>query len=227
MQEYDGVYWPMPFTSRTLNEINYGIVDKEVLALLRILESLLHAAGASHDQGADEVLNVRLVDAVERLPWASRPMGSTAAAVDIGDREVADKLAGAALQRGDGEVVISEEDKLDLIALIRLDELLIPKSADSVAYVTGAYLKGEVGNLSSDEAKNGAKIAYDYEVDESDLLFYFPKTASTDEDRDLVARLVVPETLQQAFPHHYHTSLEGGHQGIGRTYHRIRAQFYW
>ncbi|POM79801.1 Reverse transcriptase, partial [Phytophthora palmivora] len=40
MQEYDGVYWPVTFTSRTLksNEINYGMVDKEVLALLRILD---------------------------------------------------------------------------------------------------------------------------------------------------------------------------------------------
>ncbi|POM62380.1 LOW QUALITY PROTEIN: reverse transcriptase [Phytophthora palmivora] len=39
MQEHDGVYKPVIFTSRTLkpNEINYGMVDKEVLALLRIL----------------------------------------------------------------------------------------------------------------------------------------------------------------------------------------------
>ncbi|POM61233.1 reverse transcriptase [Phytophthora palmivora] len=37
--EHDGVYKPVTFISRTLkpNEINYGIVDKEVLALLRIL----------------------------------------------------------------------------------------------------------------------------------------------------------------------------------------------
>ncbi|POM68912.1 Reverse transcriptase [Phytophthora palmivora] len=27
--------------------------------------------------------------------------------------------------------------------------------------------------------------------------------------------------------HHYHSSLEGGHQGIGRTYHKIRAHFHW
>ncbi|POM76149.1 Reverse transcriptase [Phytophthora palmivora] len=35
MQEHDGVYMPVTFTSRTLkpNEINYGMVDKEVLAL--------------------------------------------------------------------------------------------------------------------------------------------------------------------------------------------------
>ncbi|POM72680.1 LOW QUALITY PROTEIN: Reverse transcriptase [Phytophthora palmivora] len=40
MQEHDGVYWPVTFTSRTLkpSEINYGMVDKEVLALLRILD---------------------------------------------------------------------------------------------------------------------------------------------------------------------------------------------
>ncbi|GMF48476.1 unnamed protein product [Phytophthora fragariaefolia] len=40
MQEHGRVYWPVMFTSRTLksNEINYGIVDKEVLALLRILD---------------------------------------------------------------------------------------------------------------------------------------------------------------------------------------------
>ncbi|POM58039.1 LOW QUALITY PROTEIN: Reverse transcriptase [Phytophthora palmivora] len=40
IQEHDGVYWPVTFTSRTLkpNEINNGIVDKEVLALLRILD---------------------------------------------------------------------------------------------------------------------------------------------------------------------------------------------
>ncbi|POM78839.1 Reverse transcriptase [Phytophthora palmivora] len=40
MQEYNGVYWPVTFTSRTLksNEINYGIVDKEVPALLRVLD---------------------------------------------------------------------------------------------------------------------------------------------------------------------------------------------
>ncbi|GMF44825.1 unnamed protein product [Phytophthora fragariaefolia] len=148
-------------------------------------ESLLHAAGDSDDQGAAEVLNVRLFDAVERLPWMGRLMGSTAVAVDIGDREVADKLAAAALERGDGEVVTSEEEnKLDLIALNRLGELLIPKSAYSI--VTA----GTVGSLSTDEAKTCAKSADDYEVDESDLLSYFPKPAWSDEDRDLVAGLV-------------------------------------
>ena len=40
LQEYDGVYWPVTFVSRTLkpNEISYGMVEKEVLALLKFLD---------------------------------------------------------------------------------------------------------------------------------------------------------------------------------------------
>ncbi|OWZ09713.1 LOW QUALITY PROTEIN: reverse transcriptase [Phytophthora megakarya] len=40
MQEYDKIYYPVMFASRTLksNELNYGIAEKEVLALLRILD---------------------------------------------------------------------------------------------------------------------------------------------------------------------------------------------
>ncbi|OWZ03744.1 reverse transcriptase [Phytophthora megakarya] len=40
MQEYDQIYYPLTFASRTLksNELNYGIAEKEVLAFLRILD---------------------------------------------------------------------------------------------------------------------------------------------------------------------------------------------
>ncbi|POM57599.1 LOW QUALITY PROTEIN: Reverse transcriptase, partial [Phytophthora palmivora] len=89
-----------------------------------------------------------------------------------------------------------------------------------------AYLRGDVQDLTSAEAKSCSKIADRYETDESGLLFYFPPTKQSDEDRDLVAKLVVPETLQRDLMHHYHSSLEGGHQGIGRTYHKIRAHFH-
>ena len=39
--------------------------------------------------------------------------------------------------------------------------------------------------------------------------------------------LVIPELLQQDFLHHYHTSLDGGQQGVSRTYQRIRYNFHW
>ena len=40
LQEYDGVHWPVTFSSRTLkpNEFNYGMVEEEVLALLRMID---------------------------------------------------------------------------------------------------------------------------------------------------------------------------------------------
>ena len=40
LQEHDGVYWPVTFSSRTSkpNEVNYGMVEKEVSALLRMMD---------------------------------------------------------------------------------------------------------------------------------------------------------------------------------------------
>ena len=70
-------------------------------------------------------------------------------------------------------------------------------------------------------------MAPDYEVDQDELLFFCPRSATKSEDRVEMVRLVIPELLQQDFLHHYHTSLEGGHQCIGRTYQQIRAKFHW
>ena len=40
LQKYEEVYWPVTFSIRTLkpNEVNYGMVEKEVLSLLRMLD---------------------------------------------------------------------------------------------------------------------------------------------------------------------------------------------
>ncbi|POM81345.1 Hypothetical protein PHPALM_697, partial [Phytophthora palmivora] len=73
------------------------------------------------------------------------------------------------------------------------------------------------GNYTADtEVKDSAEVM-SHDV-EKDLLFFCPKTVQRDEDRDAVIRLVVPESLQQDFLHHYHASLEGGQQGIGTSY---------
>ncbi|POM68487.1 Reverse transcriptase [Phytophthora palmivora] len=59
-----------------------------------------------------------------------------------------------------------------------------------------AYLRGDVQDRTSTEAKSCSKIADRYETDESGLLFYFPPTKLSDEDHNLVVKLVVPETLK-------------------------------
>ncbi|OWY97166.1 LOW QUALITY PROTEIN: reverse transcriptase, partial [Phytophthora megakarya] len=78
-----------------------------------------------------------------------------------------------------------------------------------------------------DKAKMFGSIAMNYEVDQLDLLFYCPTSKTTAAARDKLMRLVIPETLQQDIVHHYHTSLQGGHQGVGRNYDRIRDHFHW
>ncbi|POM72982.1 LOW QUALITY PROTEIN: Reverse transcriptase, partial [Phytophthora palmivora] len=110
----------------------------------------------------------------------------------------------------------------EIVQRMRMER--ISRAQDEEKWI--AYLRGEVLDLTSAEAKCCSKILDRYETDESGLLFYFPPTKQSDEDRDVVAKLAVPETLQNDLMHHYHSSLEWGHQGIGRTYHKIRAHFH-
>ncbi|OWZ11416.1 reverse transcriptase [Phytophthora megakarya] len=89
------------------------------------------------------------------------------------------------------------------------------------------YLDGEVNGLTAEEANACSKIDANYEVDKNGLLFFCPKTRQRGEDRDGVVRIVISDSLQRDFLHHYHASLEGGHQGVGRTYRRTQANFHW
>ncbi|OWY96619.1 LOW QUALITY PROTEIN: reverse transcriptase [Phytophthora megakarya] len=144
----------------------------------------------------------------------------------------ADSLTSAALQRIEIE---SDAEIQDLITLNRLDEILILRierirqAQDEESWIMGLkkYLVGEIRDLTQKETKMFGSIAMNYEVDQLDLLFYRPTTKKTAADRDKLMRLVIPETLQQDILHHYHTSLQGGHQGVGGTYDRIRDHFHW
>ena len=89
------------------------------------------------------------------------------------------------------------------------------------------FLIGDITKLSVKEAKLCARIAYEYELDGSGLLFSCPRSTGDPNIRVEMVCLVIPELLQQDFLHHYHTSLEGGHQGIGRTYQRIQSNCHW
>ncbi|KAE8980853.1 hypothetical protein PR003_g24467 [Phytophthora rubi] len=105
----------------------------------------------------------------------------------------------------------------------------IKQAQDEEAWMAGLkkYLVGTVHDLSPEDVKSYNVVGSDYDVDLDGLLFYCPPAKRTMEERDGLMRLVVPETLQQDVLHHYHSSLEGGHQGIGRTYQRLRDHFHW
>ncbi|GMF29744.1 unnamed protein product [Phytophthora lilii] len=111
----------------------------------------------------------------------------------------------------------------DVVQHMRAERIGQAQSKEKWIEDLKAYLNGALHKLSVDEAQACSKIAADYELDVSGLLLYCPRTTHAGSDRDLDARLVVPETLQQDVLHHYHTSLEGGHQEIWRTYQLVRA----
>ncbi|KAE9299541.1 hypothetical protein PR003_g22966 [Phytophthora rubi] len=68
MQEHDAVFHPVMFASRTLksNELNYGIVEKEVLALLRVLD-----LGHNLLMGRE----IKVLARYSTLAWLFRPSG--------------------------------------------------------------------------------------------------------------------------------------------------------
>ncbi|KAE8969358.1 hypothetical protein PF011_g26837 [Phytophthora fragariae] len=105
----------------------------------------------------------------------------------------------------------------------------IKQAQDEEVWIAGLkkYLLGAVHDLPPEDVKSYHTVGSDYEVDLDGLLFYCPPAKRTTEERDGLMRLVVPETLQQDVLHHYDSSLEGGHQGIGRTYQRVRDHFHW
>ena len=70
------------------------------------------------------------------------------------------------------------------------------------------YLNDDISSLDAGEVKMCVKLAPEYEIDENDLLFLCSVAKRGSEDRNGSMRLVIPETLQQDFSHHYHASLE-------------------
>ena len=94
----------------------------------------------------------------------------------------------------------------DVVQQVRIDRIKQAQDEENWIFSLKIYLVGDVARLSAAEAKVCALVAPDYEVDQSGLLFFCPRSATELEDRTELARLVVPEQLQQAFLHHYHTS---------------------
>ncbi|KAJ8578509.1 hypothetical protein ON010_g695 [Phytophthora cinnamomi] len=238
VQEHDGIYYPVTFTSRTLkaNEINYGIVDKKSVGTTQSVGPLLHATRDKIDHGFDTPLDVGVAGEFCRV---ARPIRGEDAVLgvmtaSITPREEVDSILTSIAPRKqprhiisvppptvelDEELLVidwqaqpyntSESERSDLVTLNRLNERTKKKWIVDLKQ----YLAGDVQDLSATDAKACAKIAEDYEVDEAGLLFYCPPPSKqSSEDRDLVTKLVIPETLQEDFLHHYH---------------RIRAHVHW
>ncbi|GMG18069.1 unnamed protein product [Phytophthora fragariaefolia] len=66
-------------------------------------------------------------------------------------------------------------------------------------------------------------------LSEDGLLYYQGqrRRRAEPDSADISLRLVVPTTMVDEVLHSCHNSIEGGHQGIVRTFHRVKAEFYW
>ena len=110
----------------------------------------------------------------------------------------------------------------EVVQRLRVDRIRKAKEEESWVRDLNAYLKGDWNDLLVKSAKKCGKMYGDCDVSEERLLVYCSNPRVKGEDRDITVRLVIPESLQTDFLHHYHTSLEGVHQEIGPTYQRIR-----
>ncbi|GMF34546.1 unnamed protein product [Phytophthora fragariaefolia] len=90
-------------------------------------------------------------------------------------------------------------------------------------------LKGESSSLGYKSAREAWKMADRFVLSDDGLLYFLGENRRWGKDRmnETVLRLVVPTTMVQEVLQSCHDSLEGGHQGIVRTFHRVKADYYW
>ncbi|POM73425.1 Hypothetical protein PHPALM_9728 [Phytophthora palmivora] len=92
-----------------------------------------------------------------------------------------------------------------------------------------AYLRGELSQLSFRRVRNAGKVADEFVLSEDGLLYRHNRSRQRggDDEPSLNLRLVVPTTMVDEVLQNCHNSVEGGHQGIVRTYHRVKVDYYW
>ncbi|POM70018.1 LOW QUALITY PROTEIN: Hypothetical protein PHPALM_13626 [Phytophthora palmivora] len=97
------------------------------------------------------------------------------------------------------------------------------------SYDLKAYLRGELSQLSFRRVRNAGKVADDFVLSEDGLLYRHNRNRRRggDDEPSLNLRLVVPTTMVDEVLQNCHNSVEGGHQGIVRTYHRVKSDYYF
>ncbi|OWZ05931.1 reverse transcriptase [Phytophthora megakarya] len=89
-------------------------------------------------------------------------------------------------------------------------------------------LKGDVSELPRNQVKKIAKVSDQFALDSREALYRLSTpTPERPRNKQSKLRLVVPETLGADMLHYSHEDFQGGHQGINRTFERLRSEFYW
>ncbi|OWY91631.1 reverse transcriptase, partial [Phytophthora megakarya] len=90
-------------------------------------------------------------------------------------------------------------------------------------------LRGEASTLTYRAARDAWKMSDHFILSEDNVLYYVGTRPlrSDQQQEDAMLRLVVPSTMIQEILQNCHDSLEGGHQGIARTFYRVKLDYYW
>ncbi|POM58912.1 Reverse transcriptase [Phytophthora palmivora] len=91
-------------------------------------------------------------------------------------------------------------------------------------------LRGELSQLPFRRVRSAGKVADDFVLSEEDGLLYRHnrnRRRGGDDEPSLDLRLVIPTTMVDEVLQNCHNAVEGGHQGIVRTYHRVKSDYYW
>ncbi|KAE9282132.1 hypothetical protein PR003_g27487 [Phytophthora rubi] len=90
------------------------------------------------------------------------------------------------------------------------------------------FLRGDLERFSPKRLRQIAKVADLFALDVRGVLYRLARS-TRDRPRDAEDQLclVVPEALREDMLHYTHEDVQGGHQGITRTYEKLRSEFYW
>ena len=87
------------------------------------------------------------------------------------------------------------------------------------------FNNGDFADLSKSEVKKCAKLSKIFVILDNNVLYYKPYSKNNDE---IQLRIVVPIGLQKDILSAYHDELGAGcHQGISKTYSKIKKYYYW
>ena len=89
--------------------------------------------------------------------------------------------------------------------------------------------RGDFDKLTHVKVNYAVKLVDRFVSRENDILYYLGLRHESREllDEDLKLRLVAPTTLIDEILLNCHDSVEGIHQGIVRTFHLVKSDFYW
>jgi hypothetical protein len=110
----------------------------------------------------------------------------------------------------------------------RINRIAKAQDSERELHSLKEYLRGNIVEMPKKEYKRCTRIADRFVLGADDVLYYVTLSTMRKADEDeLKLKLVVPKTMIPAIFKAYHVSIEGGHQGIQRTYQKIRLKYYW